>query len=141
MAEQRVRIGLVGAGKNTRDRHAPGFRRLPDVELIGVVNSTPESTARVARELEISKTYQRWQELVADAQIDAVCIGTWPNLHCEICFGWEPSSGIADAMSDSRTAHVPGCTSLQGTLTFGDAPTESNARQTIQIALLSNLAA
>ncbi|HET6324852.1 MAG TPA: Gfo/Idh/MocA family oxidoreductase [Planctomycetaceae bacterium] len=84
MAEQRVRIGLVGAGKNTRDRHAPGFRSLPDVELVGVVNSTAESTARVAHELSISKTYPRWEELVADPQVDAVCIGTWPNLHCEI---------------------------------------------------------
>jgi predicted dehydrogenase len=84
MAEQRVRIGLVGAGKNTRERHAPGFRSLPDVEIVGVVNSTPESTARVARDLEISKTYPRWQDLVADPQVDAVCIGTWPNLHCEI---------------------------------------------------------
>ena len=84
MAEQRVRIGLVGAGKNTRERHAPGFRSLPDVELVGVVNSTAESTARVAHELSISKTYPRWQELVADPEIDAVCIGTWPNLHCDI---------------------------------------------------------
>src|SRR5580704_3602258 len=84
MAEQRVRIGLVGAGKNTRERHASGFRSLPDVEIVGVVNSTPESTARVARDLEISKTYPRWQDLVADPQVDAVCIGTWPNLHCEI---------------------------------------------------------
>jgi predicted dehydrogenase len=84
MAEQPVRIGLVGAGKNTRERHVPGFRSLPNVEIVGVVNSTPESTARVARELEIAKTFSRWQELVADPQIDAVCIGTWPNLHCEI---------------------------------------------------------
>ncbi|HXY37635.1 MAG TPA: Gfo/Idh/MocA family oxidoreductase, partial [Planctomycetaceae bacterium] len=84
MAEQRVRIGLVGAGKNTRERHIPGFRSLPDVEIVGVANSTPESTARAARELGIPKTYPRWQELVADPQIDAVCIGTWPNLHCEI---------------------------------------------------------
>ncbi len=84
MAEQRVRIGLVGAGKNTRERHAPGFRSLPDVELVGVVNSTAESTARVAHELSISKTYPHWQDLVADPQVDAVCIGTWPNLHCEI---------------------------------------------------------
>jgi predicted dehydrogenase len=84
MAEQRVRIGLVGAGKNTRERHVPGFRSLPDVEIVGVVNSTPESTARAARELGIAKTYPSWHELVADREIDAVCIGTWPNLHCEI---------------------------------------------------------
>jgi len=84
MAEQRVRIGLIGAGKNTRERHVLGFRALANVELVGVVNSTPESTARVARELGISRTYPRWQDLIADGGVDAVCIGTWPNLHCEI---------------------------------------------------------
>jgi predicted dehydrogenase len=84
MAEQRVRIGLVGAGKNTRERHVPGFRSLADVEIVGVVNSTPESTARAAKELGIAKTYASWHDLLADPLIDAVCIGTWPNLHCEI---------------------------------------------------------
>ncbi len=84
MAEQRVRIGIVGAGKNTRERHVPGFRSLPDVELFGVANSTPESTARAAKELGIARTFPSWHELLADPQIDAVCIGTWPNLHCEI---------------------------------------------------------
>jgi predicted dehydrogenase len=84
MDVQRVRIGIVGAGKNTRDRHVPGFRSLPGVEVVGVVNSTPESTARVAGELGISKTYPDWHELIADPEVDAVCIGTWPNLHCEI---------------------------------------------------------
>ena len=53
MAEQRVRIGIVGAGKNTRERHVPGFRNLPDVELVGVANRTPDSTARAAKELGI----------------------------------------------------------------------------------------
>jgi predicted dehydrogenase len=84
MAEQSVRIGLVGAGKNTRERHVPGFRSLTGVELVGVANSTPESTARAARELGVPKTYPSWRELIAEPQIDAVCIGTWPNLHCEI---------------------------------------------------------
>ncbi|HEV8067598.1 MAG TPA: Gfo/Idh/MocA family oxidoreductase [Planctomycetaceae bacterium] len=84
MAEQRVRIGIVGAGKNTRERHVPGFRSLSDVEISGVANSTAESTARAAKELGIAKSYPSWRELVADPQIDAVCIGTWPNLHCEI---------------------------------------------------------
>src|SRR5580700_3946466 len=84
MAEQRVRIGIVGAGKNTRERHVPGFRALPDVEIVGVANQTPESTARAAKELGIAKAFASWHELVADPQIDAICIGTWPNLHCEV---------------------------------------------------------
>ena len=59
MAQQRVRIGIVGAGKNTRERHVPGFRALPDVEIVGVANRTPESTARTAKELGIAKAFAR----------------------------------------------------------------------------------
>ena len=46
MAEQRVRVGIVGAGTNTRLRHIPGLRAISGVELVGVVNSSAESTAR-----------------------------------------------------------------------------------------------
>lgn len=81
MAEKRIRVGIVGAGANTRLRHIPGFRQIPGVEITGVVNSTPESTARIASEFGIPKTFATWQELVADSDIDAIQIGTWPNLH------------------------------------------------------------
>jgi predicted dehydrogenase len=84
MAEQRVRIGIVGAGNNTRTRHIPGFRGIPGVEIVGVVNRSPESTARVAEAFGIPRTYSDWPSLVADRNVDAVCIGTWPNLHCEV---------------------------------------------------------
>jgi predicted dehydrogenase len=38
----------------------------------------------VAREFGIPRTFERWQDLVADPNIDAVVIGTWPYLHCPI---------------------------------------------------------
>ncbi len=84
MAEQRIRVGIVGAGANTRLRHIPGFREIPGVEIAGVVNSRPESTASVAAEYGIPKTYARWEDLIADPEIDAVQIGTYPNLHAAI---------------------------------------------------------
>jgi predicted dehydrogenase len=84
MLTQRVRIGIVGAGSNTRLRHIPGFRKIPGVDLVGVVNRSAESTARVAKEFEIPRVFSDWRSLVDDPEIDAVMIGTWPNLHCEI---------------------------------------------------------
>src|SRR5438128_1692182 len=81
---KRVRIGLIGAGGNTRLRHIPGFLALPDVELAAVCNRRPESTEAIAREFKVPRTYARWEELIADSAIDAVCIGTWPYLHCPI---------------------------------------------------------
>src|SRR3954453_6689081 len=79
-----LRIGLVGAGANTRSRHIPGPRAVPDVALAAVCNRRPESTAAVAREFGIPRTFERWQDLVASDDIDAVVIGTWPYLHCPI---------------------------------------------------------
>ena len=79
-----IRIGIVGAGENTRLRHIPGLAAIKGVKIVGVVNRTPASTARVATDFGIPQQYPNWQELVADPSIDAVVVGTWPNLHCEV---------------------------------------------------------
>jgi predicted dehydrogenase len=84
MTTERLRIGLIGAGANTRLRHIPGLKALDGVEIVAVCNRRPESTAAVAREFGVRRTFGQWQDLVADPDIDAVVIGTWPYLHCPI---------------------------------------------------------
>jgi predicted dehydrogenase len=84
MAHPPLRVGLIGAGANTRSRHIPGFRAVEGVELVAVCNRRPESTQAIAREYGIPRTYAQWEDLVADPDIDAVAIGTWPYLHCPI---------------------------------------------------------
>lgn len=79
-----LRIGLVGAGGNTRTRHIPGLRAIPGVEIVAVCNRRPESTAAAAGEFGIPRTFAHWQDLVADPAVDAVVIGTWPYLHCPV---------------------------------------------------------
>ena len=37
---EEIRMGLIGAGKNTCSRHIPGFQDIPGVEITGVVNRT-----------------------------------------------------------------------------------------------------
>ena len=84
MTNSTNRIGIVGAGANTRKRHVPGFREISGVEIVGVVNRTAESTARAAEEFGIPQTFPDWRVLVDSPDIDAVMIGTWPDLHCEV---------------------------------------------------------
>lgn len=79
-----LRIGLVGAGANTKLRHIPGFRALPDVELVAVCNRSRESGQRVAEEFGIPRVFGDWKALVHSDDVDAVCIGTWPNTHAPI---------------------------------------------------------
>jgi len=80
----RIGIGVVGAGGIVRDRHIPGFKRIPGVELAGVVNRTAESSRRAMHEHGFQGTYANWRELLADPKVDAVVIATWPYLHAPI---------------------------------------------------------
>ena len=84
MSGETIRIGFVGAGKNTRSRHIPGFQKLSGIELVAVANRTKESGERVARDFGIPRVYADWHELVRAREVDAVCIGTWPYMHREI---------------------------------------------------------
>ena len=81
MAEEAIRVGLIGAGGNVRNRHIPGFRKVAGLEILGVVNRSPESSHRVAEQYNIPRIYNSWQELLDDESINAVCIGTWPYMH------------------------------------------------------------
>jgi predicted dehydrogenase len=54
------------------------------VEIVSVANRTRDSGERVAREFGIPKVYDHWLELVEADDTDAICIGTWPYLHCPV---------------------------------------------------------
>jgi predicted dehydrogenase len=82
MAEEAIRVGLIGAGGNVRNRHIPGFRKVKNLEIVGVVNRSRESSHRVAEQFNIPRIYDTWQELLEDQTLNAVCIGTWPYMHC-----------------------------------------------------------
>lgn len=84
MGEDTIRVGIIGAGANTRRYHIPGLRALPGVELVAVANRSRESSLRAAEENGISQAAGHWREIIADRAIDAVCIGTWPYMHAPI---------------------------------------------------------
>lgn len=81
---EKIRIGIVGLGANTRARHVPGLLACEDVEIVAVCNRRPESTHAAAKQFNIPKAYDHWEDVVADREVDAVVIGTWPYLHCRV---------------------------------------------------------
>ena len=81
MANDTVRVGFVGAGDNTRQRHIPGFKAIEGVELVSVSNRSLESGQRVADAFGIPTVYENWAELMEAPDTDAICIGTWPYMH------------------------------------------------------------
>ena len=82
MAQDTIRVGVIGAGGNTTSRHIPGLQAIEGVEIVGVCNRSQESSQRVADQFGIPKTYGGWQEAIADTDTNAIVIGTWPYMHC-----------------------------------------------------------
>lgn len=81
---QTLRIGIVGAGGNTRLHHIPKLKKIDGVEIVALANRSRASSERVAKEFGIPRVHDHWQDLVKDPDIDAVVIGTWPYLHSPI---------------------------------------------------------
>ena len=83
MSQDKVRVGFIGAGQNTREMHIPKLQALPGVELVEVANRTLISGKKVANEFNIKRVRSSWHQIIASHNVDAIVIGTWPYLHCE----------------------------------------------------------
>lgn len=83
MTQDKIGVGFIGAGQNTRKMHIPKLQALPGVELIAVANRTMTSGEKVAKEFNIRRVSSSWQNIVTSRDVDAIIIGTWPYLHCE----------------------------------------------------------
>jgi len=79
--EEEIRVGLIGAGGNVRNRHIPGFQGVQDLSIVAVANRSLESGRAIADQFNIPQVYGDWKELLDDEGINAVCIGTWPYMH------------------------------------------------------------
>ena len=81
MTQDTIRVGIIGAGANTRDRHIPGLQAIEGVEIVAVCNRSQESGERAAKQFGIERVCTNWQEIVHAPDVDAVVIGTWPYMH------------------------------------------------------------
>ena len=76
-----LRIGIIGAGGNTKLRHIPGFQAIEDVEVVAVCNRSITSSKNVADAFSIPRIAKEPNEIINADDIDAICIGTWPYMH------------------------------------------------------------
>jgi predicted dehydrogenase len=81
---KKLRIGIVGAGGIVRQKHLPGLQALPQVEVVVVSNSKPESAREVARDFNIPEVMTDWAEMIDRPDLDIIWIGTPPVLHAPI---------------------------------------------------------
>lgn len=79
---QKLRIGIVGAGDIVRTRHAPALVAMPGVSITAVCNSSPASARAFAADFcPDAQIFSHWEELVASPDLDIIWIGATPHLH------------------------------------------------------------
>jgi predicted dehydrogenase len=76
-----IRVGIIGAGTNTKLHHIPGLQAIDGVEVARVCNRTRESSQSVADKFGIAGIADNWRDITNADDIDAVLIGTWPYMH------------------------------------------------------------
>jgi predicted dehydrogenase len=83
--QQKLRIGIIGAGEIVRRRHLPALKRHPEVEIVAVSNSSYESSEKFCAENAPEATpLQNWADLLSLPEIDIVWIGTPPYMHSAV---------------------------------------------------------
>src|SRR6266446_3247514 len=81
----KLRVGIVGAGGIVRTRHLPALKRNPDVEIVAVSNSTYESAEKFCEEeLPHATPMRNWADLLALPDLDIIWIGTPPYMHSAV---------------------------------------------------------
>lgn len=84
LSSETIRVGVVGAGGNTKLHHIPKLQAIDGVEVVSVVNRSRTSSQRVADEFGIPTVYDSWQELIEADDTNAIVVGTWPYMHCRL---------------------------------------------------------
>src|SRR3954470_20195754 len=81
----KLRIGIVGAGEIVGSRHLPALKRHNEVEVVAVSNSSYESAQKFCKENAPNATpMQNWADLLALPEIDIIWIGTPPYMHSAV---------------------------------------------------------
>lgn len=79
-----IRVGVVGCGQFMTRQHIQTIHRSPRLRLQHLATRSPEKAKRVAAAYGADAYTTRWEEVVADPEVDVVVVGVVPSLHPEI---------------------------------------------------------
>ncbi|RIW29579.1 gfo/Idh/MocA family oxidoreductase [Bacillus salacetis] len=80
---KKIKIGVIGCGSIARHRHLPEYEANEYVEIAAVCDIVEKRASELAGQFQ-AKAYTTYQDLLADAEIDAVSVCTPNYLHAPI---------------------------------------------------------
>ena len=79
---EKVRIGVIGLGI-MGEQYVRIYRSHPLAEVVAICNRSPERLTAIGDKYEISARYAEVRDLLADENVDAVCVATPDHAHFE----------------------------------------------------------
>ena len=79
----KIRVGMIGAGA-IADDHCTGVNQYPGAEVVAVADVSRVRREAVKQKYNMARAYGKWEDLVADPQIDAVIIALPTALHAPV---------------------------------------------------------
>ncbi len=76
-----IRWGMIGCGAVAEVKSGPGFYKSNNSKLVAVTSADQAMTKSFAERHGVPKTYETSEQLVADADVDAVYVATPPSSH------------------------------------------------------------
>lgn len=90
----KLRVGIIGTGSRKKKpgptgfamayRHAEGYRRLPNCEIVACADIVRENAEEFARAFDVPRIYLDYREMLEKEELDIVSICTWPHLHAQM---------------------------------------------------------
>ena len=84
MTEKTLRVGLIGVGSIALRRHFPAWRREKRAALVSISDPDIERAKRVAARFGIGRTYENYQEMLANEELDICDICTRSGIHVPV---------------------------------------------------------
>jgi predicted dehydrogenase len=84
MSEEKLRVGVLGAGKWAQDAHIPGWLRDPRCEVVVICDVILERAQGFARQFDIPEATNDWQAVVSRPDIDVIDVVTPSHTHFEL---------------------------------------------------------
>jgi predicted dehydrogenase len=78
-----IKVGMIGAGA-IADDHCESINRYNGAVVAAVAELNPERRNALKKKYNIARTYEKWQDLVADPDLDAVAIALPNVLHAPV---------------------------------------------------------
>jgi predicted dehydrogenase len=143
-----IGVGVIGCGFVGRGAHVPSFAEIDGVRLVAVADADPKRRNKAATKHQVEASYDDYQKLVQDPQIDVVIVALPTPLHvpaslaaleagkhviCEmpLATSLDEADRLVDAANNASVVLMP-------SLTFRFTPNYVKAKEMIVQGALGN---